>query len=110
MEAAIPWMCSITAVERLANHAEFSCDSLGSLITGGSDNTSGPDAIPDNLGGMAEDSGQLLVIDNYVEIIIDADGNGLPDMGVFPNSWDRISYFKQPPFKATALSIKKSHF
>lgn len=107
MEAAIPWNVLYYGSRTMENYPSIR---LVALITGGGDNTSGPDAIPDNLGGMAEDSGQLLVIDNYVEITIDADGDGLPDMGVFPNSWERISYFKQPPFKATALSIKKITF
>lgn len=111
MEAAIPWNVLYYGGSNGSRTMQnFPTIRLVALITGGGDNTSGPDAAPDNLGGMAEDSGQLLVIDNYVEILIDADGDGFPDMGVNPNDWERIGYFKQPPFKATALSIKKITF
>jgi hypothetical protein len=111
MEAAIPWeVLYYGGSDGSRTMQNYPSIKLVALITGGDDNTSGPDAAPDNLGGMAEDSGQLLVIDNYIEIIVDKDGDDSPDMEVNPNDWDRISYFKKPPIKATALSIKKINF
>ena len=76
---------------------------LLALVTGGSDYSSGPDCAPDNLGGMANDSGQMVVLDNYAEIIIDNDGAG-PDMDVEPQK--RTIFYKNPPLTPTPLRIR----
>ena len=76
---------------------------LLSVITSGDDYSSGPDCAPDNLGGMANDTGQKVVLDNYAEIIIDADEDGNPDMNIEPQM--RTTFYKKPPFEAIPLLI-----
>ncbi len=85
------------------------------VLTSGDDNKSGPDAAPDNLGGMSENPDDTIVLDNYVSILIDAPenevdefGDGLPDLGIKPNT--RTNYLKRPPFKALPLEIIKVNF
>ena len=73
------------------------------MITSGDDYSSGPDCAPDNLGGMANDTGQKVVLDNYAEIIIDADEDGNPDMNIEPQM--RTTFYKKPPFEAIPLLI-----
>ena len=75
---------------------------LLSVITSGDDYSSGPDCAPDNLGGMANESGQMVVLDNYAEILIDNNGDG-PDMEVEPQK--RTTFYKKPPFEAIPLLI-----
>jgi hypothetical protein len=75
---------------------------LLSVITSGDDYSSGPDCAPDNLGGMANESGQMVVLDNYAEILIDNNGDG-PDMEVEPKK--RTTFYKKPPFEAIPLLI-----
>lgn len=106
MEVKVPWDSLYYNAER--NMHDFPSVKLVTFITAGSDYTSGPDAAPDNLGGMANDSGQLVVIDNYAEILIDDDGDGLPDIGVEPKK--RTTFLKRPPFKALPLKISKVTF
>jgi hypothetical protein len=106
MEVKVPWDSLYYSDER--NMLDNPNIRICSFITAGSDYTSGPDAAPDNLGGMANDSGQLVVIDNYAEILIDDDFDGLPDIGVEPNK--RIIFLKRPPFKSLPLSITEVIF
>ena len=75
---------------------------LLSVITSGDDYSSGPDCAPDNLGGMANESGQMVVLDNYAEILIDNNGDG-PDMEVEPQK--RTTFYKKPPFEAIPVLI-----
>jgi len=75
---------------------------LLSVITSGDDYSSGPDCAPDNLGGMTNESGQIVVLDNYAEILIDNNGDG-PDMEVEPQK--RTTFYKKPPFEAIPLLI-----
>ena len=101
MEIRIPW-------ETLyANNNSVESIKLLSVITTQHDFTSGPDAAPDNLGGMANESGQMVVLDNYAEILIDEDGDG-PDIGVNPQ--ERTSFYKQPPFESIPLLIQDVSF
>jgi len=72
------------------------------VITSGDDYSSGPDCAPDNLGGMTNESGQIVVLDNYAEILIDNNGDG-PDMEVEPQK--RTTFYKKPPFEAIPLLI-----
>ena len=81
---------------------------LLSVITSGDDYSSGPDCAPDNLGGMANDTGQKVVLDNYAEIIIDADEDGNPDMNIEPQM--RTTFYKKPPFEAIPLLINNVIF
>jgi hypothetical protein len=82
---------------------------LLSVITkGGLEMSSGPDSAPDNLGGMTNDSGQMIVLDNYAEILIDGDGDGLPDMDIEPKK--QRTFYKEPPFEAIPLLINNVIF
>ena len=102
MEIRIPW--EILDPE---NHSIQNIKLL-SVITSGDDYTSGPDCAPDNLGGMANDSGQMVVLDNYAEILIDEDGDGNPDMNIQPQM--RTTFYKDPPFQAVSLLIQSVIF
>jgi hypothetical protein len=106
MEVKVSWDSLYYSDDR--NMAIFPEIRLVAFISGGSDFTSGPDAAPDNLGGMTGDAGQTVVLDNYVELMVDEDGDGNADIGVFPNK--RVSFRKRPPFKALPLEILKIKF
>jgi len=95
MEIKIAW--EILKPGRSIEHIK-----LLSVITSGDDYSSSPDCAPDNLGGMANESGQMVVLDNYAEILIDNDGDG-PDMDVEPQK--RTTFYKKPPFEAIPLLI-----
>ena len=106
MEAAIPWETLFYNENR--SMGNYHAIKFLALITSKTDNTSGPDCAPDNLGGMTEQADQMVVLDNYVKITVDEDEDGLPDMGAMPNR--RTSYFKTPPFKAQPLEVEKISF
>ena len=106
METGISWSTLYYSDERsMQNYPSIK---FVAVLTTGGDNLSGPDAVPDNLGGMSNDSGQICIIDNYAEILIDADGDGNADMGVEPNT--RVTYFEVPPVEAIPLEIVKVEF
>jgi len=107
MEIKIPWEVLYYDLEH--SLSSFPSIRLISLLTSGDDLSSSPDCAPDNLGGMTNNSGQMVILDNYAEIIIDIDGNGIPDMDVFPNS--RRSFpIQEPPVQSTPLTIQKVDF
>ena len=97
MEIKIAWVI-LKPPNRSIQHIK-----LLSVITSGDDYSSGPDCAPDNLGGMANDTGQKVVLDNYAEIIIDADEDGNPDMNIEPQM--RTTFYKKPPFEVIPLLI-----
>ncbi len=113
MEATIPWeILYYNSEHSMLNYPSIK---LLTVITSGSDNKSGPDSAPDNIGGMSENADDMIVLDNYVSILIDAPeneddefGDGFPDIGIEPNS--RTGYLKKPPFKAIPLDIIKVFF
>jgi len=105
MELKISWETLFNEEDSLQN---FPSIKLLSVITGGDNHTSGPDCAPDNLGGMTNDSGQMVVLDNYAEILIDADDDGNPDMNIEPQK-QRI-FYKKPPFEAIPLLIQNVTF
>jgi len=106
MEVKIPWNTLYYSEERsMQNYPSIK---VLAVITTGGDNLSGPDVVPDNLGGMANDSGQLCVLDNYAEVLIDEDGDGNPDMNVSPQT--RVTFFEDPPVEAVPLDIVKIEF
>jgi hypothetical protein len=107
MEAVIPF--STLYYSEARNMQDYPRIKLVALITAGGDYTSGPDCAPDNLGGMAQDSGQTVIIDNYAEILIDADGDGLPDTDEV-EPWQRVIFLEQPPVKATPLKVTRVEF
>ena len=107
MEVKIDWDSLYYNTDRsILNYPSIK---LLTLITGGGfDLSSGPDCAPDNLGGMTNDSGQMVVIDNYAEILIDADGDGNPDIDVEPQK--QTTFYKKPPFEAIPLLIQNVIF
>ena len=102
MEIKIPWSTLS------ANNISINRIKLLSVITSGDDYTSSPDCAPDNLGGMTNNSSQMVILDNYAEVIIDADEDGSPDMDVSPQS--RTSFYKKPPFDSVPLLIQDVSF
>nr|MBC8383971.1 hypothetical protein [Candidatus Cloacimonadota bacterium] len=106
MEVKISWTTLYYSEERsMQNYPSIK---FVAVLTTGGDNLSGPDCVPDNLGGMSNDSGQMVIIDNYTEILIDADADGNADLGVEPNQ--RVIYFENPPVEAIPLEIVKVEF
>ena len=81
---------------------------LLSVITGGDDYAGSPDCAPNNLGGMTNDSGQMVVLDNYAEILIDGNGDGLPDLNIEPQI--RTTFFSDPTLPPIPLLIQEVIF
>ena len=82
MEIKIAWEILFYDQEHSLQH--FPSIKLLSVITGGNDYSSGPDCAPDNLEGMTNNASQMILLDNYAEILIDADHDGNPDMNISP--------------------------
>ena len=102
MEIKIPWEVlsfGNRAIEKIK---------VASVITSGDDFSSGPDSAPDNLGGMANESGQMVVLDNYAEILIDANQDDSPDINIEPKA--QTSFYKDPPFDPVPLLIQNVVF
>ena len=106
MEIKIPWEILFFKSERSLQH--FPNIKLLSVITGGGDHTNGPDSAPDNLGGMTNNPGQMVILDNYANILVDEDGDGNPDMDIAPQ--DRTTFFRKPPFTPSPLLIESFTF
>jgi len=107
MEAIIPF--SALYYNDTRTMANYPSIRMVAVVTAGGDYTSGPDCAPDNLGGMAQDSGQIVIIDNYAEILIDGDGDGNADTNLI-KPWQRVTFLEKPPIKATALNINRVEF
>ena len=86
MELKIPW------TDLQVNQQPITSIKLLSLITSGDDFSGSPDCVPDKLGGMSNNSSQMIVLDNYVEIVIDADNDVNPDLGILPQA--RYTFYK----------------
>lgn len=108
MEAKIPWNMLYPENDSQRTMKNYPNIKFIALITSGSDYKSGPDVAPDNLEGMPNDANKTVIIDNYVEINVDENGDGLPDMDVAP--FKRVTYYKKPPFKPIALKVIKVTF
>ena len=102
MEMKIPW------TDLQVNQEPIRSIKLLSLITSGDDFSGSPDCAPDNLGGMSNNSSQMVVLDNYVNILIDADSNGEPDLGILPQ--ERTTFYKTPPFSPLPLLVENVLF
>lgn len=107
MEAIIPFSSLYYSESR--NMQNYPSIKIVALITAGGDYTSGPDCAPDNLGGMAQDSGQIVIIDNYVEVLIDEDGDGEADTDAV-SPVERCSFWETPPITPEPLDITKVKF
>ena len=105
MEIKIPFSVLSNNANGLLN---FNKIKLLAVITGPDDYNSGPDCAPDNLGGMAYDPSQMVILDNYVEITIDTDNDSNPDIGINPR--DQASYLEMPPIKPEALTVQNVIF
>ena len=108
MEAKIPWTTLYPEDSSLYTMQNYPSIKLLSVITSGSDYKSGPDVAPDNLSGMPSNADQAVILDNYVEILLDENGDGLPDIGVEPLK--RVSFFKRPPVKPIPLKVLDVNF
>ncbi len=116
MEARIPWSQIVRysapgwVVERdttLAEHPDTlyflppgTTLRLAQVLTHGADGTGGPDVAPNNSTGCSDDYSTLLVVDNFAIIPLDADNDGLPDVGASP--------LTRATFKNTALPVHRS--
>jgi len=110
MEAKISW-----DLLKFDNHNSIDSLKLVAVITGGEgtgdnggDYTSSPDSAPDNLGGMTNDAFQMVVLDNYVNIIVDGDKDEEPDMNIFPQ--EQSTFYKKPPFETVSLQVNNVIF
>jgi len=55
---------------------------IAGIVTGADVMSSGPDVAPNNILGCPAVAAEVLQVDNWVEIPVDIDLDGLPDMGV----------------------------
>lgn len=109
MEAKIPWdIIYYGGEDGNRTMDNFPAIKFLAVITAGDDNTSGPDVAPDNLGGMVNNAGQMVVLDNYAEVSINEDNDGIADMNAEP--YLRTSFYKKPPFESISLKIEKIEF
>jgi hypothetical protein len=108
MEAKIPWNILYPENDNQRTMQNYPLIKFIALITSGSDYKSGPDVAPDNLEGMPNDANKTVIIDNYVCVNVDENGDGLPDMNSGP--FKKTSYFKKPPFKPVSLEVTKIVF
>ena len=108
MEAKIPWTTLYPEDSSQRTMQNYPAIKVLAVITSGSDYKSGPDVAPDNLAGMPSNADQSVILDNYAKIVIDEDGDGLPDIGIEP--LNRISFFKRPPFNPVPLKILSVDF
>ena len=102
MEIKIDWGILFFDEEHSLQY--FPSNKLLSVITGGDDYAGSPDCAPNNLGGMANDAGQVVILDNYAEILIDADEDGLPDLNIEPQI--QTTFFSNPRLPPTPLLIQ----
>ncbi len=102
MEMKIPWDVLYFDDSHLMQ--QYPTIKMVAVVTSGDELSSGPDCAPDNLGGMANSSGQMVVLDNYVEILIDANNDGFPDTNIEPQN--NSFFYKKPPFNTVPLKVE----
>jgi hypothetical protein len=73
---------------------------LALVLTGGQDGSGGPDVAPNNSTGCSDQLNVLLTVDNFAVVPLDADNDGLPDVGASP--------LTRATFKNTALPVHRS--
>ena len=107
MEIKIAW--EVLFFDEEHSLQNFPSIKLLSVITkGGFEISSGPDCAPNNVGGMANDAGQTVILDNYAEILIDGDGDGLPDLNIEPQI--QTTFFSDPTLPRIPLLIQNVIF
>ena len=106
MEMSIPW--NVLYFDDIHSMQQYPSIKLVAVITSADDQSSGPDCAPDNLGGMANSFGQMVVLDNYVEVLIDANNDGFADTNIEPQQ--RSSFYKKPPFNTVTLKVESVIF
>ena len=88
LEAKIPWAELYYSDERsMVNYPNIK---FLAVITGGGDHTAGPDSAPDNLSGMPSET-ETVVLDNYVMLSVDQNGDGVADSTSCPIVSQRFS-------------------
>ena len=96
MEGALPW--SLLFPELESGTVPAGADiALAAVVVGGGDDTSGPDVAPNSTQAMPDNSGDDAFIDNFIIIRMDRDEDGLPDLGVAPNSREGDAISDTPP-------------
>ncbi len=81
---------------------------MASCITnGGFGAASSPDVAPDNSSGTSSDGQSRVFIDNFVEINIDNDNDGKPDIGISPVSQRSFTQSFTLPHKPSNISIEE---
>ena len=87
------------------------------VITGGGDNSGGPESAPDNLRGHTSDGSAAVLLDNYAIVDLDRNddtglGNGGPDgiadWNVEPKS--RVTFRYQPPITPLRFALRAIDF
>ncbi len=106
MEMKIPWDVLYFDDSHLMQ--QYPTIKMVAVVTSGDELSSGPDCAPDNLGGMTNSSGQMVVLDNYVEILIDSNNDGLPDTNIEPQK--STNFYKKPPFNTVPLKVENVKF
>lgn len=76
--------------QRIVFVPPFTTLRIAGLVTGGDHMSSGPDVAPNNAAGCPDTAAGVLLVDNWVELLVDADGDGLPDMNASPR--ERVVY------------------
>ncbi len=116
MEARIPWSQIVRysapgwVVERdtiLAGQPDTlyflpsgSALRLAQVLTAGGDGTGGPDVAPNNSTCCSQEANVRMIVDNFAIVPLDADNDGLPDIGASPLT--RVT------FKNAALPVRRS--
>jgi hypothetical protein len=115
MEAALPWEFLLGEdAERVFDAAVgdtvfvlpagISRLRVVGVVTAGPDGTGGPDSAPDNLSGHEIDSAFQVTVDNWAEVPLDLDGDGVVDFG--ESVRDRSSFRVLPPVRGIRLEIR----
>lgn len=86
---------------------------LCAAVTAGADGTGGPDSAPDNLRGHTDNSGDLVLLDNYALLDLDRNDDtglgaggpdGVADWGVSPTT--RVTFRYPPPVPALRFAVR----
>ncbi len=101
MEASIPWDILFNRFEYNGTIPDSAVIRILGVITSKDDGKSGPDCAPDNLGCMPQDGISSVVLDNYILLYLDKDGNGQPDLNIAPRS--QIIFHHSLPLKCFPL-------